>query len=31
VATVGHERSHENIAYEIFYPAGPFAILPLTR
>ncbi|MEI9927621.1 MAG: UbiH/UbiF/VisC/COQ6 family ubiquinone biosynthesis hydroxylase [Sphingomonas sp.] len=29
VATVGHERSHENIAYEIFYPAGPFAILPL--
>lgn len=30
VATLGHERSHENIAYEIFYPAGPFAILPLT-
>jgi 2-octaprenyl-6-methoxyphenol hydroxylase len=30
VATVGHERSHENIAYEIFYSAGPFAILPLT-
>jgi 2-octaprenyl-6-methoxyphenol hydroxylase len=29
VATVGHERSHENIAYEIFYSAGPFAILPL--
>jgi len=24
-----HERSHENVAYEIFYPAGPFALLPL--
>ncbi|WP_085809977.1 UbiH/UbiF/VisC/COQ6 family ubiquinone biosynthesis hydroxylase [Sphingomonas sp. TZW2008] len=24
-----HERSHENIAYEIFYSAGPFALLPL--
>ena len=30
IATVGHERSHENIAYEIFYSQGPFAILPLT-
>jgi len=30
VATVGHEHSHENIAFEIFYPQGPFAILPLT-
>ena len=29
VATLGHERSHENIAFEIFYPEGPFAILPL--
>lgn len=29
VATLGHERDHENIAYEIFYPEGPFAILPL--
>jgi 2-octaprenyl-6-methoxyphenol hydroxylase len=29
VATLGHEHSHENIAYEIFYPEGPFAILPL--
>lgn len=29
VATLGHERSHENIAFEIFYPQGPFAILPL--
>ena len=24
-----HERSHQNIAFEIFYPAGPFALLPL--
>ena len=29
VATVTHERSHENVAYEIFYPSGPFAILPM--
>lgn len=24
-----HERSHEDTAYEIFYPSGPFALLPL--
>jgi len=24
-----HERSHEDTAYEIFYSAGPFALLPL--
>ena len=29
VATVAHERWHENVAYEIFYPEGPFAILPM--
>ncbi len=29
IATVNHERSHEDVAYEIFYPAGPFAILPM--
>ncbi|MEA3037216.1 MAG: 2-octaprenyl-6-methoxyphenol hydroxylase [Sphingomonadales bacterium] len=29
VATVEHERHHENVAYEIFYPSGPFAILPM--
>jgi 2-octaprenyl-6-methoxyphenol hydroxylase len=29
VATVTHERPHGNIAYEIFYPSGPFAILPM--
>lgn len=29
VTTIRHERPHENTAYEIFYPAGPFAILPM--
>jgi 2-octaprenyl-6-methoxyphenol hydroxylase len=29
VASIDHERHHENIAYEIFYPDGPFAILPM--
>jgi 2-octaprenyl-6-methoxyphenol hydroxylase len=29
VLTVEHERHHENTAYEIFYPSGPFAVLPL--
>jgi 2-octaprenyl-6-methoxyphenol hydroxylase len=29
IATIGHERPHGATAYEIFYPAGPFAILPL--
>jgi 2-octaprenyl-6-methoxyphenol hydroxylase len=29
VATIAHERSHERTAYEIFYPDGPFAILPM--
>ena len=29
VATVTHERPHRNVAYEIFYPSGPFAILPM--
>ncbi|HEX8578385.1 MAG TPA: UbiH/UbiF/VisC/COQ6 family ubiquinone biosynthesis hydroxylase [Allosphingosinicella sp.] len=29
VLTVEHECQHENIAYEIFYPSGPFAILPM--
>lgn len=24
-----HEKPHENTAWEIFYPAGPFALLPL--
>lgn len=29
IAAIEHERPHDNIAYEIFYPDGPFAILPL--
>lgn len=29
VATVAHQHPHDNIAYEIFYPTGPFAILPM--
>jgi 2-octaprenyl-6-methoxyphenol hydroxylase len=30
VSVVGHELPHDNVAYEIFYPAGPFALLPMT-
>jgi len=29
VTTITHERPHGNVAYEIFYPSGPFAILPM--
>jgi 2-octaprenyl-6-methoxyphenol hydroxylase len=29
VVTIDHELHHENTAYEIFYPSGPFAILPM--
>jgi 2-octaprenyl-6-methoxyphenol hydroxylase len=29
VGAFHHERDHENVAYEIFYPSGPFALLPL--
>lgn len=29
VTAIVHERPHNNIAYEIFYPSGPFAILPM--
>jgi 2-octaprenyl-6-methoxyphenol hydroxylase len=29
VTVVAHEKSHNNIAYEIFYPSGPFAVLPM--
>lgn len=29
IATFNHEHPHGDCAYEIFYPAGPFAILPL--
>jgi len=30
VSVIRHERPHDNIAYEIFYPTGPFALLPMT-
>ena len=30
VSTLRHERPHDNVAYEIFYPTGPFALLPMT-
>ena len=30
VSTLSHERPHDNVAYEIFYPTGPFALLPMS-
>ncbi len=29
VTGLTHDKPHENVAWEIFYPAGPFALLPL--
>ena len=29
IAAVAHQEPHDNVAYEIFYPEGPFAILPM--
>jgi 2-octaprenyl-6-methoxyphenol hydroxylase len=29
VTALIHEKPHDNVAWEIFYPAGPFALLPL--
>jgi 2-octaprenyl-6-methoxyphenol hydroxylase len=29
IATIAHSLPHANIAHEIFYPSGPFAILPM--
>ena len=29
VSVLRHERTHGNVAYEIFYPSGPFALLPM--
>lgn len=29
IAGLFHEQPHGNVAWEIFYPAGPFALLPL--
>jgi 2-octaprenyl-6-methoxyphenol hydroxylase len=30
VSTLAHQFSHEDVAYEIFYPGGPFALLPMS-
>ena len=30
VSTLRHKRPHEHVAWEIFYPTGPFALLPMT-
>ena len=30
VSVLRHERPHANVAYETFYPTGPFALLPMT-
>lgn len=30
VSVLRHERLHDHVAYEIFYPSGPFALLPMT-
>jgi len=29
IAGLAHSKPHGNVAWEIFYPAGPFALLPL--
>jgi 2-octaprenyl-6-methoxyphenol hydroxylase len=29
VSVLRHESPHEHVAYEIFYPTGPFALLPM--
>ena len=29
IGGIHHERPHDGVAHEIFYPAGPFAILPM--
>ena len=29
VSVLRHEKPHEHVAYEIFYPGGPFALLPM--
>lgn len=29
ISAIAHEIPHGNVAYEIFYPAGPFALLPM--
>ena len=29
VSVLRHQQPHEHVAYEIFYPGGPFALLPM--
>ncbi len=29
VSVIRHELAHDHVAYEIFYPNGPFAVLPM--
>ena len=29
IAGITHKKPHDNVAWEIFYPAGPFALLPM--
>jgi 2-octaprenyl-6-methoxyphenol hydroxylase len=29
VTAIHHDKPHDNVAYEIFYPDGPFALLPM--
>ena len=29
ITGLAHEKPHEGVAWEIFYPAGPFALLPM--
>jgi 2-octaprenyl-6-methoxyphenol hydroxylase len=29
VSVIRHDRPHDHVAYEIFYPSGPFALLPM--
>jgi len=29
VSVLRHEKPHEHVAYEIFYPGGPYALLPM--
>src|SRR3954471_22702532 len=31
VSVLGHALPHDHIAYEIFYPTGPFALLPMNE
>ena len=30
VSVLRHDLPHDHVAYEIFYPSGPFALLPMT-